>query len=470
MPGEEGRDADQAVELTTASARRRSPTAEQRKRKQSPPKIARVVSTPALRGSSRRGRKTSPGRGGRGSSPGPGSRPGTCSRPGTTSSRPGTVPPRQDVAVYATRSYWEEFLLKNQQRAQSAASGSRRPQSSAGKQLPPLAKVEKEEEKEKEGKKISRVMELEPMESVSTADTAALNTGDLDSFGASRRDSVTESEIGAEAGAGSRRPSIIQMYASPKEKKDTGPKRRIEIEAVGPDGQSTKFKIDRGCTVQELRKSVSVFVNEDPSTLELSYNKLPLDNTRLLPFAGFEIKTVQVIKWWRCDRLKAFCQNKKVPENLQNRTWYGRTLLHLTCISGDIDLMRNVMDLGGFDEELINVRDIYGDTALMLACILGWHDMVQLLLSNKAETDHQNIYGRTALLLASEHGHDQVVKELLTCGATYAVMPYPPRIAVGAKRPSCMGLAVLNERFKVEREIEIYKKGCQVDDIFGAMF
>ena len=66
----------------------------------------------------------------------------------------------------------------------------------------------------------------------------------------------------------------------------------------------------------------------------------------------------------------------------------------------------------------INTPDIYGQTALSQASLLRDQSVVQELLGSGALVDHQDKRGWTALMWAAALGHLEVVRTLLTHGAT----------------------------------------------------
>jgi len=65
----------------------------------------------------------------------------------------------------------------------------------------------------------------------------------------------------------------------------------------------------------------------------------------------------------------------------------------------------------------VNLQDMGGWTALMLASMRGDEAVVKVLLENGAKVNLQRNDGWTALILASTWGHETVVKTLLENGA-----------------------------------------------------
>ncbi|MBR2125299.1 MAG: ankyrin repeat domain-containing protein [Akkermansia sp.] len=71
----------------------------------------------------------------------------------------------------------------------------------------------------------------------------------------------------------------------------------------------------------------------------------------------------------------------------------------------------------------------YGTTALMMAAMNGYHEVVEVLVQNGADLNLRNKSGFTALMLAAQKGHAQVVRLLLLAGADPAVTDLSNRTA-----------------------------------------
>jgi ankyrin repeat domain-containing protein 17 len=67
--------------------------------------------------------------------------------------------------------------------------------------------------------------------------------------------------------------------------------------------------------------------------------------------------------------------------------------------------------------EIDSETDSNHDTALTLACAGGHEDLVELLLSRKANIEHRDKKGFTPLILAATAGHEKVVETLINNGA-----------------------------------------------------
>lgn len=71
----------------------------------------------------------------------------------------------------------------------------------------------------------------------------------------------------------------------------------------------------------------------------------------------------------------------------------------------------------------------YGTTALMMAAMNGYHEVVEVLAQNGAGLNIRNKSGFTALMLAAQKGHAQVVRRLLQAGADPTVTDFSNRTA-----------------------------------------
>ena len=74
----------------------------------------------------------------------------------------------------------------------------------------------------------------------------------------------------------------------------------------------------------------------------------------------------------------------------------------------------------------VNKQDIFGDTALMLACYNGHTDIMKELLRHpNIDVNKEDEKGLTALWYACIGGHIDIVKELLYHPNTYVDVSYP---------------------------------------------
>ena len=77
-----------------------------------------------------------------------------------------------------------------------------------------------------------------------------------------------------------------------------------------------------------------------------------------------------------------------------------------------------------------NIQDDDDSTALMMASINGYSEVVRLLINEGAELDQQTSDGFTALIMASQFGHTDVVKLLLDSGANPEIFSREGKTAV----------------------------------------
>jgi len=88
---------------------------------------------------------------------------------------------------------------------------------------------------------------------------------------------------------------------------------------------------------------------------------------------------------------------------------YGRTILYLSTMFGDKEIVELLIKAGNID---LNIRDDFGYTALHNASLHGDKEIVELLIKAGADLNIKNKYNRTALNLASLNGHKEIVKLL----------------------------------------------------------
>ena len=113
---------------------------------------------------------------------------------------------------------------------------------------------------------------------------------------------------------------------------------------------------------------------------------------------------------------------------------YGWTALTYAAVGGHTDTVKALIDaIADVNPQrsptvaslpacwagklLANAQDHFGFTALMWATLNGHADTVKALTCVGADVNMQDKCGKTALMLASEKGHADVVKVLLDAGA-----------------------------------------------------
>lgn len=141
----------------------------------------------------------------------------------------------------------------------------------------------------------------------------------------------------------------------------------------------------------------------------------------------------------------------EIIHNLHNRclTWLNTQFpLHASAYKGYIDTIKDLLDEGYLintqdfkentplhyatqnnrlesakyliyrsDNTTINIKNMYGETALHVAAKYGATAIAQYLLDNKACIETKTAAGLTALLIAAANGHTQIVKLLISNGA-----------------------------------------------------
>ncbi|CAE1276273.1 H2A [Acanthosepion pharaonis] len=99
---------------------------------------------------------------------------------------------------------------------------------------------------------------------------------------------------------------------------------------------------------------------------------------------------------------------------VDERLWYGRTLLQECVTLSDEDMVKSLIEYGEAD---VNTQNDDGKTALHIASRAGSLNIVSLLLEAGARTDTQCLDGTTSLHLAMWKNKSQVVARLIKAGA-----------------------------------------------------
>lgn len=213
--------------------------------------------------------------------------------------------------------------------------------------------------------------------------------------------------------------------------------------------ETNKVLVSCKINVDDLRRSISRFACCKPRELVFSIKGHECVEARECPLKNpksFDAEK-DVIRWWRGDRLKRVLKKRQLA-TMNNLDKMERSVLHFVCMDGDYDLTEEVVRDTNFKYSLVNKQDVFGDTALHYACIMGYSDIVELLLDSKGDPECQNINRRTPTHLASEHGHGSVMRSLLRNGATIGSNP-----GNCWKYPNATWFATHNGRQKVIKEI-----------------
>ncbi|MCB1043144.1 MAG: ankyrin repeat domain-containing protein [Acidobacteria bacterium] len=80
---------------------------------------------------------------------------------------------------------------------------------------------------------------------------------------------------------------------------------------------------------------------------------------------------------------------------------YGQGLLHYAAMTQETQSTDVIEKLAHANQINLNEKDIWGETALMKAALMGRSDTVKVLIQAGSETDHRNLWGHDAALLAS---------------------------------------------------------------------
>ncbi|CAK9070372.1 Inversin (Inversion of embryo turning homolog) (Nephrocystin-2) [Durusdinium trenchii] len=219
-----------------------------------------------------------------------------------------------------------------------------------------------------------------------------------------------------------------------------------------------KALVPKDLTLTELRHFLCPKVGCPFKELQIEIEGKQMWAGREMPLVEAEDREYR-IKWRRVNRVSKLMQAKKIGGINGLSAEHGRTVLHFIALNGDSELFREALSDPKGDAELINVRDKLGDTALTIAAITGYVDILATCLEREADVETKNLKGRTALLLAAEHGHSDAVQTLLHANADLDP-------SHGTTCPSAMYLAELNQRSGVLRTIRQYLADTEGPDEF----
>lgn len=105
---------------------------------------------------------------------------------------------------------------------------------------------------------------------------------------------------------------------------------------------------------------------------------------------------------------------KKYKDMAAKYDLYKHTPLILACFAEDLGAVKELLKQGC---QGINTKNHYGETALMVAATKGNLELVQLLVSHKADLALLDLHGNNAAMCAFFKGHDGVVEFLVSQGS-----------------------------------------------------
>lgn len=220
------------------------------------------------------------------------------------------------------------------------------------------------------------------------------------------------------------------------------------VKIFGRDtGQENKFLLNLQIDTMELRRTLSKYTGVNTRELVFEIDGHEWVEARELPLKNFDPEN-QVVMWYVGNRLRRLMKRRHLA-TINNLDKFERSLIHFAIIDGDFEILREVVADKDFNFRLINKQDVFGDTPLHHASILGYADIVELMLDKQADPNVQNIYQRTPTMLAAEHGHSHAMKALLRGDAS--LKPNPGNCW---KYPNASYFAKHNGRNRVMREIE----------------
>lgn len=235
-------------------------------------------------------------------------------------------------------------------------------------------------------------------------------------------------------------------------------KEKVWITIEGGADSSATARVERGITTTELRKVVKTRTGVPIREMELVVGGKVLAEGFAQPLLCVSEEDL-VVKWNQSDRLQSLMNLRKL-DTINSVSSWERGLLHYTVIDGDPDMCLDLTKRDDWDDRLLNLPDIFRDTPLILASILGYSEIVEMLIDRQADVNAQNLQGRTPLQLASEHGYHEVCKALLQQNAEYEAVPVCSGMmgfSTNPKFPTTKHLAKLNDRSAVLYRLRMHK-------------
>ncbi|KAI6654033.1 Ankyrin repeat domain-containing 29-like [Oopsacas minuta] len=154
----------------------------------------------------------------------------------------------------------------------------------------------------------------------------------------------------------------------------------------------------------------------------LDLNRIDADNNTPLYYAtrnGY----IHTINWLLCHGAEVNFFNSM-----------GDSALHIACQDADEEIVHLLLKKGAN----INATNNYGETPVLIAARIGKESHILILASQRANLDQRDHNGNFPLRIACENGHTNVIKELITNGASFRV--------TNDDWYSCMERAIENRR------------------------
>ncbi|TVY45537.1 Ankyrin [Lachnellula subtilissima] len=115
----------------------------------------------------------------------------------------------------------------------------------------------------------------------------------------------------------------------------------------------------------------------------------------------------------------------------------GRSVLHFAAEAGSEEMVTQILErwtpIESERKSLVNLSDLEGATALLLAARRGYISIIEILVGHEAEIEDKDQNQRTPLSWAAENGHAAAVKELLNRGAKPDVVDGDPEQSILAR-------------------------------------
>ena|SRR5665213_1885622 len=109
------------------------------------------------------------------------------------------------------------------------------------------------------------------------------------------------------------------------------------------------------------------------------------------------------------------------PDRFSSKGNYGKTPLHTAAVEGNKDAVASLVanaDMTGSEwSRYVNAKDIFGETALFKAAAQGHRNIVEWLLTYRADVNATDIEDKTPLHIAASKGDKTLAELLLANGA-----------------------------------------------------